>query len=255
MTNHDLWSLVDPPRLINGSSHSSILDLLPKAKKKDKPGIVAPDKTGAQIKQRKIDETDAPEEIKEDMIDFMAGYGIRPSLATSMISSLASQREYLYPRIEELKSGQAIWLARSTEYKPRWGNSTADYLQPIVITLYSPEELGNPSTSRERQKIQELERIARITSEAWLQNAVFTMVDLEMLINRSAPYIKNLIDLYREHYQMWLLTAGTILDIGRCISHKKDAVELSLQGLNTEKIAWMLFHTTGAIDRYLNHFH
>jgi len=82
----------------------------------------------------------------------MTGYGIKDSLGDAMLDSLASQREYLYPRMEELKPGQVIWLARSTEYKPRWGESTADYLQPVVITLYTPKELGQPPGSKERLK-------------------------------------------------------------------------------------------------------
>ena len=53
---------------------------------------------------------------------------------------------------------------------------------------------------------------------------------------------------------MWLPTAGTILDTGRCLTHKREAVELALAGLNTKKIARRLFHTTEAIDRYLDQF-
>jgi len=76
-----------------------------------------------------------------------------------------------------------------------------------------------------------------------------------MLLNRSSVYIRDLLDIYKDTYQMWLPTAGTILDMGRCTTHKKEAVELSLKGYNTTNIARNLFHTEEAIDRYLNHFY
>lgn len=255
---HDLWSLVNHPKIATTSSHDSVVALLPEPKEEqdNKPGIVDPDQAEAEVKKRNIpDNIEPPEEVKEKMIDFAAGYGVQNSLADAMFSSLAKQREYLYPRTEELKPGQVIWLARSVEYKPRWGKSTADYLQPVVITLYTEDELGNPPLSRERLKQQELKRLARITSEAYLQDAVFTMVDLEMLMNRSTPYLKKLLELYKKHYHMRLPTAGTILDMGRCLTHKKEAVELFLEGNQTQNIARRLFHTTEAIDRYLDQFH
>lgn len=253
----DLWSLVYPFKLAQRSTHESVEALLPAVDDtEDNPGIVDPDQAGAEVKQRKIDERiAAPATIRDEMIDFMSGYGIKNALADAMLDSLATQREYLYPRIEELKPGQVIWLARSSEYKPRWGESTADYLQPVVISLYTPEELGQPPTSKERLKKEEIERLARITSEAYLQDGVFTMIDLVMLLNRSSVYIKKLIDIYKETYQMWLPTAGTILDMGRCTTHKKEAVELNLKGYNTTSIARNLFHTEEAIDRYLSQFH
>ena len=49
-------------------------------------------------------------------------------------------------------------------------------------------------------------------------------------------------------------TAGTILDVGRCLTHKKEAIELSLAGYKTQEIPKKLFHTPEAIDRYLDQF-
>lgn len=71
---------------------------------------------------------------------------------------------------------------------------------------------------------------------------------------RSSTYIKNLLELYKKHYQMWLPTAGTVLDMGRCTTHKRDAVELFLEGINTKTIAYRLFHSEKAIDRYIGQY-
>ncbi|MFW6270705.1 MAG: DUF1670 domain-containing protein [Bacillota bacterium] len=252
---NDLFSLLDHSRLATISSFESVKELLPESKTEKDPGIVNPNQAGAQIKKRSIPDRIEPlPKVKEKMIPFAEKYGLRPTLTEAMLSSLQSMREYLKPRLKELKPGQAVWLARDVNYKPRWGKPTADCLQPVIITLFTEEELGKPPQSKEVLKKQELKRLARITSEAYLQDGVFTTVDLEMLMNRSIPYISKLLDIYKKHYQKWLPTAGTILDVGRCITHKKEAVELALAGYNTKKVARKLFHTTEAIDRYLDQF-
>lgn len=253
-TLEDLWSLVNHSRLANISTHASVKELLP-APKEGKPGIVDANKAGARVKKRGIPaKLNPPDGIKQAMIPFAKNYGLSESLTEAMLLNLATNREYLHPRLDEIKPGQAVWLARDINYKPRWGRSTTDSLQPVVVTLYTEDELGQPPRSREVLKKQELRRLARITSEAYLQDGVFTTVDLKMLMNRSTLYISQLLDLYKEHYQMWLPTAGTILDAGRCLTHKREAIELALAGLNTKKIARRLFHTTEAIDRYLDQF-
>lgn len=253
---NDLWSLVNHPRLAEISTHASVRELLPAPKKgKGSLGIVDPNKAGAKIKKRSItDKFNPAKKIKNKMIKFAEDYGLRDTLVEAMIVNLANSREYLYPRKKELKPGQAVWLARDVKYKPRWGRSTADCLQPVIITLYTEDELGRAPRSREVLKKQEIRRLARITSEAYLQDGVFTTMDLEMLMNRSTVYISKLLEIYKEHYQMWLPTAGMILDVGRCLTHKKEAVELTLAGNNTNTVARRLFHTTEAIDRYLDQF-
>lgn len=49
---------------------------------------------------------------------------------------------------------------------------------------------------------------------------------------------------------MILPTAGTVLDMGRTLTHKK-IVEMSLQGLTTQEIARLIYHTPVAMDNYL----
>jgi hypothetical protein len=250
----DVWSFINHPRLANMNSHDSVEALLSPAND-GKPGIVRADKADARIKKRSIpDKVSPPDEVLEEMVPFAEEYGLSASLTKAMLLNLGSNREYLLPRINELKPGQAVWLARSVHYKSRWGHFITDSLQPVVITLFTDNELGKPVQSRQILKKQELRRLARITSEAYMQDGVFTTIDLDMLMNRSTPYISQLLDLYKKHYQMWLPTAGTVLDAGRCLTHKREAIELALAGLNTKKIARRLFHTTEAIDRYLDQF-
>ncbi len=249
-----LWSFVDPKQLACQNTHGSVEALLPPPQK-GRPGIVAPEKAGAEVIARKRPDTvELAPELLEEMREFAAGYGFTHTQAEAMLTSLGTLREWMTPRLDELKPGQVVWFARSVDYKPRWGQTTVDTLVPVVVTLYTPEELKTTTTSRQRFKFQEMKRLARITSEAYTQDAVFTQIDLELMMKRSSQYIKKLLELYKERYQMWLPTAGTVLDMGRCTTHKREAVELALEGVNTKTIARRLFHSEEAIDRYVGQY-
>lgn len=253
-TLKDLWTLINHPRFAVIPTSRTLEGILPPVKE-SKPGIVQANNAGAEMNKKTLPEETLPQdEIMEEMFFFAEELGLKPTLARAMTLTLHSLRENLFPNRENLKAGQAIWMARSTKYKPRWGKRTTDYLQPALITLYTPEEVGNPTSCRALLKKREMERLARITSEAYLQDAVFSLVDLELLMNRSASYLKELLQLYRKHYNMWLPTAGTILDMGRSVSHKVEVIELNLNGLKTEKIAYRLFHSNEAVDRYIDQF-
>ena len=49
-------------------------------------------------------------------------------------------------------------------------------------------------------------------------------------------------------------TAGTVLDMGRTLTHKTIVVEMALEGLSTQQIAKRIFHTPEAVDYYLRLF-
>ena len=49
-------------------------------------------------------------------------------------------------------------------------------------------------------------------------------------------------------------TAGTILDMGRTMTHKAIVIEMALDGLTTQEIGRRIFHTPEAVDNYLKAF-
>ncbi len=176
-----LLSLIDHPCMVHSTIYNSIEELLP-SPKKGKPGIVTPEKAGAIMKRREIsDKSSPPEGILAQMLPFAADYGLRESLTIAMLNRLFNSRNYLYPCIDEVKAGQAVWLARSVHYRPRWGKKTFDYLQPVIVTLYTPEELGQPPQCKNLLKKQELKRIARITSEAYCFRSTYSGLKINLI--------------------------------------------------------------------------
>jgi DNA-binding NarL/FixJ family response regulator len=80
------------------------------------------------------------------------------------------------------------------------------------------------------------------------------MLDLEWLLNLNGATLRQLLAAYQEHFGVLLPTAGTVLDMGRTLTHKTIVVEMSLEGLSTQQIAKRIFHTPEAVDNYLRLF-
>ncbi|WP_258359290.1 DUF1670 domain-containing protein [Moorella sulfitireducens (nom. illeg.)] len=66
--------------------------------------------------------------------------------------------------------------------------------------------------------------------------------------------IRQLLETYHEHFGVLLPTAGTVLDMGRTLTHKALVVEMALEGLTTQEIARRIYHTPEAVDNYLRLF-
>lgn len=81
-----------------------------------------------------------------------------------------------------------------------------------------------------------------------------TYLDLEWILGLSPTLIRELLEAYQECFGVLLPTAGTVLDMGRTLTHKTIVVELALQGLTTQEIARRIYHTPEAVDNYLRIF-
>jgi len=124
----------------------------------------------------------------------------------------------------------------------------------VVLTLLTPDEQRMPFANSGDLKALKIRQIERITAEAWQQDGVLTMLDLEWLLNLNGTALRNLLNAYQEHFGVLLPTAGTVLDMGRTLTHKTIVVEMALDGMSTQQIARRIFHTPEAVDHYLRLF-
>lgn len=204
------------------------------------------------VSPRPVDDVALPEAILEPVTTHLTQeYGCKPALARAMAERVAQVRQWCCPRIQELKPGQAVWLVYSTRRAKR-GRSRL--LVPVVLTLLTADEQSLKLTNRGEYKSLKVRQIERITAEAWQQDGVLTMLDLEWLLNVNGAFLRQLLSAYQENFGVILPTAGTVLDMGRTLTHKTIVVEMSLEGLSTQQIARRIFHTPEAVDNYLRLF-
>lgn len=178
-------------------------------------------------------------------------YGCRKGQAEAMIRTITGIRAWCCPEMNELKPGQMVWLAHSTK-KTRKRNPRL--FVPVILTVLTYEEQNQKFQHRGEFKSFKITQIERITSEAWRQGAVLTNSDTEWILGISPNLLRELLEAYQEKFGIILPTAGTVLDMGRTLTHKKIVVELHLEGLTTKQIARKIYHSEEAVDAYLKTF-
>ena len=241
-TVENLWRWVDQKELARSRSAKSG-DFMP-----DEPldagslGIIA----------RRPGDITLPESVLLPVATSLAeDYGVKPALARAMAEAAAQVRQWCCPRVQELRPGQAVWLSYSTK---RGKRGSPRLLVPVVLTLLTPDEQAMTITTRTDLKALKMRQIERITAEAWQQDAVLTMLDLEWLLGVNGAFVRQMLDAYHERFGVLLPTAGTILDMGRTLTHKTIVVEMSLSGMSTQEIARRIYHSPEAVDQYLKTF-
>lgn len=209
------------------------------------------DTAGLELPRRAQDQAPLPANQVEKLVSyFEREYGVRPSLARSMIEKAAAVRCWCCPRLGELQPGQLVWMAHHTEHS----RGRSRHWVPVRLTLLTPEEATSAPETRSQLRRLKMAQIERLTAEAWRQDAVLTMLDLEWLLQVPQTFIRNLLDAYHEEHGVLLPTAGTILDMGRTMTHKAIVIEMALDGLTTQEIGRRIFHTPEAVDNYLKAF-
>ncbi len=198
------------------------------------------------------DAPSVPAEVLQPVLQTLVDqYGCRPAQAEAMIKATAGIRAWCCPRLEELQPGQVVWFANSTRKSRR---RDPRLLRPVVLTLVGPGENHIELQHQGEYKALRIRQMERMTTEAWKQDAVLTNTDVEWLTGMAPTMVRHLLETYQERFGIILPTAGTVLDMGRTLTHKKLVVELALQGFTTREIGRKIYHTEEAVDAYLKSF-
>jgi hypothetical protein len=205
-----------------------------------------------QVSPRPMDDITLPEAVLAPIVTALdRDYGVKPALARAMVNRAAQLRQWCSPRLQELRPGQVVWLVYSTR---RMKRGQPRLLVPVVLNLLTPQEQALTLVSRGDLKALKVRQAERITAEAWQQDGVLTMLDLEWLLGVNGATLRQMLSAYQEHFGVILPTAGTVLDMERTLTHKTIVVDMALEGMSTQQIARRIFHTPEAVDHYLKLF-
>ena len=259
-TPNDLWSLTAKPvsgRVLHEPTPRDPEDAVGRTERLSALAMATPASVGAVSSTRSLkDSREVPKEVVQTLQqEFADGFTMRHSLIAAMCGVLGSIYDWLHPNINELKPGQVLWLGRAIECPRDWTGKVRGlkYL-PVTLTHHTQDERPHAFTTPSDFFAMEQIRVARMTTEAYVQGAVLSTQDLALLLVRPTSHVAKILDAYQRKHNVLLPTTGTVLDMGSTLTHKRFAVELSLQGHNTSQIAKSLFHTEKAIDNYLTAF-
>ena len=96
-------------------------------------------------------------------------------------------------------------------------------------------------------------RLARITKEAYDQDALFSYEDLAMLLTTSPSTIRRDVQHLRRQGK-FIMTRGTKHDMGPGLSHKTIIIDLYFKGYTFSEIERQTNHSETSVKRYLMDF-
>ena len=96
-------------------------------------------------------------------------------------------------------------------------------------------------------------RLARITKQAYDQNALLSYEDLAMILTTSPSTVKRDVQLLRKQ-GLFIMTRGTKHDMGPGLSHKTIILDLYFNGYTFSEIELKTNHSQTSVIRYLSDF-
>jgi len=199
-----------------------------------------------------------PIDIKNNLINYCVDQlGLKHFVAQNILDYFLERRSYFLPIKSSVQPGQFIWLGTSYKKSKKVGCVQIQRKQiPIVLTLYSPEEISVNTRPKYLIELNEqmMNQLARITTEAYLQETLLSEDELQLFYLRSATVMSKLLRKYMKVSKVILPTPGSILDAGTMFTHKELIIDLSMQGYYTKEIARKTYHDPRSVDSYLKVF-
>lgn len=175
------------------------------------------------------------------------GPNTRSNIADELITIFNSNNR----EIQTIKPGQILWNAI---HKDTRADSRNRKLVPVVLTIVADEDISmlekKQTISENRQNV-----IARITQEAYAQGALLSMRDIGLLLASSVEIISADRKRYEQKHSCSLPHAGTLHDMGSCITHKYQIVfKYVIEKKDPVLIAKETCHSLKAVDHYLKDY-
>ena len=190
--------------------------------------------------------------IRELVINF--GYDNQLAVADTLAKRvLEIVKEYSLEK-ERVKPGQIVWSAVDINERPGRGKNMAMTRQKtVLLTLVSEEGVRQLSNGHKPGELLP-DVIARILLEAEEQGGVLAMNDLAVMMHCSLATAIKARETWETKHGKILPTRGSLHDMGTTFTHKKQIVDLHLQGYFTSEIARLTSHDPVNVDRYIDDF-
>ncbi|MDH7579154.1 MAG: DUF1670 domain-containing protein, partial [Bacillota bacterium] len=259
----DLVRIIDPWSLVQRKGPSRYIDQLCRATMPySKTDAVSWDRMIAQIDPRlptdRLQAPDllAPGRVLKELAEFVAAEaGLGRVVARQLVEEVIALRNICCPRTRELKPYEMPLIVTHVGARLSEDVSTRfRQLAPVIITLWKPEELEQQPDTVPEFLEQLKRRIVRVCFEAYRQNGLLTLMELQWIFQISAARISELIRSVQKEHNLVVPIPGTILDAGRSMTHKDVIVRLHLEGYTVREIARMTHHSPRAVDNYVGTF-
>jgi hypothetical protein len=197
---------------------------------------------------------------KLEVINFLGKEaGVPPAVREAMFLDLARLRSRFCPLISTLDSGQMPLVSMHVKAGRRLDLPTRlQPLAPVIVSIITPQELEQLG-EKDWFEYSELmkanaRRMARVLIEAYQQDGLISYSELQWCFLTSANSIGRILGWFQHKHNVILPCPGTVLDMGRMLTHKDIIVRLHLQGMTVLEISRQTYHAPRSVDAYLKVF-
>lgn len=192
--------------------------------------------------------------IKQAIEDFFKqefpkffGPNIRQTIAEKLMEIFADN----FKDKNLLNPGQILW--RAVHKNTRADSRNVKFI-PIILTMVCDDDITNLENdmkiSEHRQNV-----IARITREAYQQNALLSMRDISLLMATHRSAISQSRTKYEKTHNITLPHTGNLHDMGSCLTHKNQIIyKYIVEKKDPVTITKETNHSIKAVDHYIKDF-
>lgn len=189
----------------------------------------------------------AIEHFFEQEFPKMFGPSIRSVIADKLVEIFHNN----FRQTTTLNPGQILWNA---VHKDTRADSRNMKLVPVVLTIVNDEDISKLENglkfSEHKQNV-----IARLTKEAYKQNALLSMRDIGLLTATASTCTSRNRKKYEQQHNETLPHTGNLHDMGSCLTHKYQIIyKCVVEKKDPAIVANETNHTIKAVDHYLKDF-
>ncbi|MEA1999969.1 MAG: DUF1670 domain-containing protein [Euryarchaeota archaeon] len=179
------------------------------------------------------------------------GYIGGPDVVKLFAGKIVELNDKYYLHGDFVRPGQMRWLVLKAGQKYSKSKKLSDMqLIPITLTLVSPEDIEDRVKNVKRGQLLE-KLIVRLCKETKEQGGVLTETDLSILLRLSGASISSYIIDYEKRTNKVVPRAGTEMDMGKTLTHKRLAFHNYKKKIPTSENARLIDHTPESTDRYI----
>ena len=179
------------------------------------------------------------------------GYIGGPDVFKLFTKKIVELNDQYYLHENFVRPGQMRWLVLKAGQKYSKGKKLRDMqLVPVTLTLISPDDIEDKANGKKKKELIE-KLIVRLFNETKGQGGVLTETDVAILLRLSGTMISNYITDYEKRTNAVVPRAGTEMDLGKTLTHKRLAFHNYKKKVPTSENARLIDHATESVDRYI----
>lgn len=173
----------------------------------------------------------------------------------TLVNYLHQLVERFYPANSHMRMGQVMWPAVDENETAGYGKPIEKCkLVPVYVDLITDDDIKKLANKVKKKDIRK-EVAVRIFNQSKKQGGVLSGVDVSSMMNLSPATIYKYVREYEKENKVLVPRRGTIHDMGRSITHKKEICrKIIVEGKTVEETARLTNHSPEAITRYIKDY-